>query len=180
MIRASSYCVFLQECLHPAIRLVVLTALVFSSALVNSQVTELPPLTKPEKDQRKSGADASRSSAVRPPVEQSSTGTARSKRETDSAAPQMSERSGSHISPNASKPDISAASQSEQSMIQNACGYYQRTQGPAAYYNCLKNQMRQLESAGTKPDISAASQSEQSMIQNACGYYQRTQGPAAY
>ena len=131
----------------------------FFCPLVYPQVTDLPPLSKPEKDKQQPGADVRGASPVRPPVKPRSRDAAGSRERTESAAPQKSESSAAHIAPNASnspvtketlKPDISAASQSEQRMIEHACGYYQRTQGPAAYYSCLTGQMRQLNSLGVK------------------------------
>lgn len=75
---------------------------------------------------------------------------------------------------------MSSISAAERSAIENVCGFYQRTEGPAAYQRCLTTQLERLSRQGSKPDLSRASASEQRAIENVCGFYERTEGPASY
>ena len=77
-------------------------------------------------------------------------------------------------------PDLSDASPSERSMIESACSYEKRTQGPASYYACVRSEVEELGRSSRLPDLSRASPSERSMIESACSYERRTQGPASY
>ena len=140
-------------------KLTLISVITFNCAFIYAQVTDLPPLRTPDKSQQQSEKKVQVPSKVRPSPEDES-------KPKNTTRPLM--------------PDNSTASSSEQQMMENACGYNKRTQGPASYYNCLNNQMNQLNSLKAKPNLSAASQREQQMMENACGYNKRTQGPASY
>ena len=77
-------------------------------------------------------------------------------------------------------PDLSRASPSERSMIEGACSYKKRSDGPASYYACLRSKAEELGRSSGPPDLSRASPSERSMIEGACSYKKRSDGPASY
>jgi DnaJ-domain-containing protein 1 len=80
----------------------------------------------------------------------------------------------------AGQPDLSALSSGERGMVESACGYDRRMNGPAAYYNCLRRQLASLQAGAGQPDLSALSSGERGMVESACGYDRRMNGPAAY
>ena len=49
------------------------------------------------------------------------------------------------------EPDLSQLSAAQRTMVSGACGYEQRSQGPAAYYRCLNNELVRLLANAT-PD----------------------------
>ena len=77
-------------------------------------------------------------------------------------------------------PDLSRASRSERSVIEDACSYERRSDGPASYYACLRSEAEALGRSSGPPDLSRASRTERSMIEGACSYEKRSDGPASY
>jgi len=78
------------------------------------------------------------------------------------------------------QPDLSVLSSEERGMVESACGYERRNNGPAAYYNCLRHQLASLQAGTGHPDLSVLSSEERGMVESACGYERRNNGPAAY
>ena len=76
--------------------------------------------------------------------------------------------------------DLSSIGAAERSAIENVCGFYQRTEGPASFQRCISTQLERLARQGAKPDLSRATLAEQRAMENVCGFYERTEGPASY
>lgn len=76
------------------------------------------------------------------------------------------------------EPDLSKLNSSEESSIEEAC-FIPKSEGPAAYYQCLNLQLRKLPKAPSYPDLSQLSSTEESSIQQAC-FLAKSDGPASY
>ena len=55
-----------------------------------------------------------------------------------------------------------------------------RVGGPAAYYQCLANELEMLERTSGRPDLSRLGSADREMIEGACASKRRIGGPAAY
>jgi hypothetical protein len=77
-----------------------------------------------------------------------------------------------------SKPDLSKLTSDERQSIELAC-VVAKTSGPAAYNQCLTNQLAQLSRSVRQPDLSSLSSDERQSIELAC-VVAKTSGPAAY
>ena len=80
----------------------------------------------------------------------------------------------------AGRPDLSGLNNEEQSAIERACRAEKMVGGPAAYYQCLQNQLAQLKRSNGRPDLSGLNNEERSSIERACRAEKRVSGPAAY
>ena len=78
----------------------------------------------------------------------------------------------------AEKSDMSGATAFEASLIEESCSI-RKIQGPAAYYECIEQQLADLEKTPKKPDMSAATIEETILIEESCSI-RKIQGPAAY
>jgi hypothetical protein len=65
-------------------------------------------------------------------------------------------------------------------MIEYACQNQRQFHGPAAYYNCLNQQLSALEAIPAKPSLAAVSTAERLRIESACHNEKYFHGPAAY
>ncbi len=78
-------------------------------------------------------------------------------------------------------PNTSNLSNSEIQSIESACSNDKYLNGPAAYNQCLTNQLKQYANAGSKrPSLSGLSNSEIQSIESACSNDKYLNGPAAY
>jgi hypothetical protein len=76
-------------------------------------------------------------------------------------------------------PDLSGLSAEERQSIEMACSYEKNVVGPAAYYTCLKKQLKSLVGV-QRPDTSSLTSQERQSIEMACSYEKNVVGPAAY
>ena len=189
-----------------ALRLIARIALsmfmAFSCTLVCTQVTDLPPLPKPQKDQQRSGADVRSGSQISPaekkraaPTNELNSESSSSKSELSAAdraliekACRSSQYSGPAAFHDCERRQVTAAkkstpvsfdgvSSSDKMLIEKACRSSQYS-GPAAFHDCER---RQVVNAKNSPKVSfdGVSGSDQSMIEKACRSSQYS-GPAAY
>lgn len=84
------------------------------------------------------------------------------------------------IAESTQKPDLSGVTTDERKVIEDVCGRTLRVMGPAAYYECLNEQLHDLERGPSKPDLSGVTTNERRVIEDVCGRTLRVMGPAAY
>jgi hypothetical protein len=77
------------------------------------------------------------------------------------------------------KPELSGLSQEDRASIESACSYEKLVVGPAAYRECVQNQLSKL-AGSQKPKLSGVSQEDRASIESACSYEKLVVGPAAY
>lgn len=80
------------------------------------------------------------------------------------------------VSP-AAKSQLSGA---ERESIEAACSTDKYVNGPAAYRNCIENQMAALRNGVRRPDLSRLSGAERESAESACSTDKYINGPAAY
>ena len=77
-------------------------------------------------------------------------------------------------------PDLSGLSQAERESVEAACSAAKYVQGPAAYNQCLRDQLVSLSKGSRTPDLSGLTAEERQSIEAACSAAKYVQGPAAY
>lgn len=77
-------------------------------------------------------------------------------------------------------PDLSAFSVSDQRQMEATCSWKRSAYGPAAFYECLKEQAAQLRHSRSAPDLSAFSVSHQRQMEVTCSWKRSAYGPAAF
>ena len=77
-------------------------------------------------------------------------------------------------------PDLSGLSQAERESIEAACSAAKYVHGPAAYNQCLTDQLVSLSKGSRTPDLSGLTTEERQSIEAACSAAKYVQGPAAY
>ncbi len=75
---------------------------------------------------------------------------------------------------------LSSLSNPERESIESACSQDKYLHGPAAYNQCLNDQLNRLGTAPRRPDLSRLSNPERESIESACSQDKYLQGPAAY
>ncbi len=80
----------------------------------------------------------------------------------------------------AGEPDLSGVSADARTMIDSACSRDRYLHGPAAYYNCVRQQLATLQASVGEPDLSGISSEARTMIDSACSQDRYLHGPAAY
>ena len=79
-----------------------------------------------------------------------------------------------------SKPDLSRLTPEERKAVDGACFVEKRVGGPAAYYQCLRDQLAAMSTGPSKPDLSRLTPEERKAVGGACFVEKRVGGPAAY
>ena len=77
------------------------------------------------------------------------------------------------------RPDLSGLTAEEHRSIESACSHEKYLEGPAAYNQCLENQLSKL-SGSRRPDLSGLTAEEHRSIESACSHEKYLEGPAAY
>ena len=77
-------------------------------------------------------------------------------------------------------PDLSQLTAEERQSIESACSGAKYVQGPAAYNQCLRNQLASLSVGARAPNLSGLTTEERQSIESACSGAKYVQGPAAY
>jgi len=79
-----------------------------------------------------------------------------------------------------SKPDLSNLTAEEQRAVDGACFTEKTVGGPAAYYQCLRDQLAAMSRGPTKPDLSGLAAEERRAVDGACFTEKTVGGPTAY
>src|SRR3546814_18529851 len=78
------------------------------------------------------------------------------------------------------RPNLSVLSSAEQQSIEAACSTDKYVNGPAAYNECLANQLAAMSGQGARrPDLSRLSSPQRQSIEAACSTAKYVNGPAA-
>jgi uncharacterized Zn finger protein (UPF0148 family) len=79
-----------------------------------------------------------------------------------------------------SKPSLDSIPSAERAMIESACRTQRMFRGPAAYYNCVREQLSAVQTDPGMPSLAGISSAERAMIESACRTQRMFHGPAAY